>query len=173
MSGLDDPSVLLEPKIGKHGRNENGSGPPKTLSTHHLAERAKISRERQPRKGQSKQQASAASELPPHRRILSLRRSRGDRTALAHSGRASRCTSTPLAGHMSSGRRGSPTGSSTRCIPRPPPHCLLTRPSGGREGKEEGAAWCVTSEEVSARGEVFGTGGREEPEGRADLLRSA
>ena len=52
-NGLDDPSVLLELKIGKHGRNENGSGPPKTLSTHHLAERAEMSGERQPRKGQN------------------------------------------------------------------------------------------------------------------------
>ena len=59
-------------------------------------------------------------------------------------------------------RRGRPTGSSTRCIPRP---SLLTRPSEGREEEEEGAAGCVTSEEVLAIGEVFGTGGREEPEG--------
>ena len=44
-SGLDDPSVLLEPKIGKHGRNENGSRPPKTLSTHHLTERAEATEE--------------------------------------------------------------------------------------------------------------------------------
>ena len=30
-SGLCDPSLFLDPKIGKHGRIENGSGPPKTL----------------------------------------------------------------------------------------------------------------------------------------------
>ena len=29
-SGPYDPSLFLDPKIGKHGRIENGSGPPKT-----------------------------------------------------------------------------------------------------------------------------------------------
>ena len=45
-----DPSLFLDPKIGKHGRIENRSGPPKTLLTHHVAERAVMSGERQPRK---------------------------------------------------------------------------------------------------------------------------
>ena len=56
MSGLYDPSLFLDPKIGKHGRIEKGSGPPKLLSTHHIAECAAMSREMQPRKrrGQGK-----------------------------------------------------------------------------------------------------------------------
>ena len=31
-NGLHDPSLFLDPKIGKHGRIETGSGPPKHLS---------------------------------------------------------------------------------------------------------------------------------------------
>ena len=54
----------------------------------------------------------------------------------------------------------------------PPLPSLLSHPSEGRE-EEEGAAGCMTSEEVPARGEIFGAGGREEPEERDDLLRSA
>ena len=53
VNGLDDPSVLLELKIEK------------TLSTHHLAERAEMSWERISRKGQNGQQAAAVSEQPP------------------------------------------------------------------------------------------------------------
>ena len=48
-SGLKAPSWLPKPKIGKPGRNPNGSGTPKTLPPHHLAGRAKMRRERQPR----------------------------------------------------------------------------------------------------------------------------
>ena len=55
---------FLDPKIGKHGRIENGSGPPKTLPTHYVAERAVMSGERQPRK-RRRQGASAANEQPP------------------------------------------------------------------------------------------------------------
>ena len=47
----------------------------------------------------------------------------------------------------------------------------LTRPPEGSE-EEEGAAGCMTSKEVPARGEDFGAGGREGLEGRADLLHS-
>ena len=63
-SGLYDPSLFLDPKIGKHGRIEKRSGPPKLLSTHHVAECAVMSGEKQPRKrcGQGK---SAATEQPP------------------------------------------------------------------------------------------------------------
>ena len=63
-SGLCDPSLFLAPKIEKHGRIENGSGPPKTLSTHRVAERAAMSGESQPRKRHG-QGASAANEQPP------------------------------------------------------------------------------------------------------------
>ena len=63
-SGLYDPSVLLDPRIRKHGRIEKRSGPPKLLSTHHVAERAVTSEEKQPRK-RSGQGTSAANEQPP------------------------------------------------------------------------------------------------------------
>ena len=48
-SGLNAPSWLPKSKIGKPGRNPNGSGTPKTLPPHHLAGRAEMRRERQPR----------------------------------------------------------------------------------------------------------------------------
>ena len=63
-NGLHDPSLFLDPKIGKHGRFENGSGPLKHLSAHHVAERAVMSGEKQPRK-QNGQGESAANEQPP------------------------------------------------------------------------------------------------------------
>ena len=63
-SGLYDPSLFLNPKIGKHGKIENGSGPPKLLLTHHAAEHAAMSGEKQPRK-QCGQGESAATEQPP------------------------------------------------------------------------------------------------------------
>ena len=63
-SGLYDPSVFLDPRIGKHGRIEKRSGPPKLLSTHHVAEHAVMSGEKQPRK-RSGQGASAVNEQPP------------------------------------------------------------------------------------------------------------
>ena len=43
-SELYDPSVFLALKNGKRGRIEQGSGPPKLLSTHHVAQRAAMSR---------------------------------------------------------------------------------------------------------------------------------
>ena len=39
-SELYNPSLLLDPRIGKHGRIEQWSGPPEPLSIHHVAERA-------------------------------------------------------------------------------------------------------------------------------------
>ena len=62
-SGLYDPSVFLGPKTGKHGRNENGSGLPKTLPTHHLAERAVMSGESRPKTGRSAQGTAASEPL--------------------------------------------------------------------------------------------------------------
>ena len=146
---------------GKPGRIANGSRPPKTLSTHHLAERAVM-------KGRADRgQGRAGSRRPPRTRDSwnpRSRRSRGDRSPNAH--RTSVQYSTPLAEHRSSRRRGSPTGSKTRCIPRPP---LSSHPSEGREEEEGRASGCVTSEEVPARGKEFDTEGREKPEGRNDL----
>ena len=49
-SELYDPSLFLAPKNGKHGRIEQGSDPPKLLSTHHVAEHAVMNGEKQPRK---------------------------------------------------------------------------------------------------------------------------
>ena len=63
-SELCDPSLFHDPKIGKHGRIENGSGSPKTLPTHHVAERAMMSGERQPRERRG-QGESAVNEQPP------------------------------------------------------------------------------------------------------------
>ena len=159
-----DPSLFLDPKIGKHGRIENGSRPPKTLPTHHVEERAVMSRERQPRKRSGQGRPLRTSNLP----LPSSRRSRGSRSSLARTGRATRDTSTPLAGPRSSGRRGSLTGRSTKCIPRPPPPLLACLPQG-REEEEEEASGRKTSEEVPARGEVAVAGGRE-PEGRECYL---
>ena len=62
-SGLYDPSLFLDPKIGKHWRIENGSVPPKLPSTHHITERAAMSGEKQPRK-RRRQGESAATEQP-------------------------------------------------------------------------------------------------------------
>ena len=59
-------------------------------------------------------------------------------------------------------------GCSTRCIPRPLP-LLACPPEGREEEEEEDVSGCLTSEEVHARGEVFGAGGRE-PEGRERFL---
>ena len=42
-NGLYDPSLFFDPKIGKHGRIDNGSVPPKLFSAHHVAERAAMS----------------------------------------------------------------------------------------------------------------------------------
>ena len=68
-SGLYDPSLFLNPKIGKHGRIEKSSGPPKLLPNHHVAERAVMSGEKQPRKRRW-QGASAANEQPPPPQLL-------------------------------------------------------------------------------------------------------
>ena len=64
VSVLSYPSVLLDPKIGNHGRIQSGSGPPKLLSVPHVVERAVRNGEKQPRK-RSRQGASAANKQPP------------------------------------------------------------------------------------------------------------
>ena len=167
-SGLYNPSLLLDPKIGKHGRIEKRSGPPKPLSTHHVAERAVMSGEKQPRKrcGQGK---SAATEQPPSlqlpEELKRQRRARAQQTNIQR--HFPPPPPPPLARLRSSGRRGSFTGHNTRCTPR---HPLLTCPPERREEEEEEVSGCGTSKEVPARGEAPGSGGTE-PEGR-DFLRS-
>ena len=84
--GIHDPSVLLGQKTGKHGRTENGSGPPKTLPTHHLAERAVMSGESQQRKKRSGQQATAVREplldLQPAKELRRQKRACAHRTSV-------------------------------------------------------------------------------------------
>ena len=164
--GIHDPSVFLGQKTGKHGRIENGSFPPKAPPTHHLAERAVMSGESQPRKKRSGQQATAAREplldLQPAKELRRQKRAHPHRTSVQRHFHPSRWT------HGEREER-KPHGKQHKVIPRPPPP-HLSRPSEGREEDEGGAAGCVTSAEVPARGEVVGAGGREEPEGRDDLL---
>ena len=149
MSGPYNPSMLLQ-KLGKPGRIAKGSRPPKTLSTHHLAERAVMRGESQPRTGQSRQQASAAtsdSSTPAPEE--------DKETEVATStGRASSSTSTPLAGP---GRAGGEEAlrEATQGASRGP--TLLSCPSEGREEEEGRASGCMTPEEVPARGEEFDT----------------
>ena len=139
-NGLRDPSLFLDPKIGKHRRIANGSGPQKTPPTHHVAERAVMSRERPPRKRRGQERLLRTSNLP----LNHSHRSRRDRGVLVRSIRATRHTTTPFAGQKSSRRRGRPSGSNTRASQHPPPS---SRPSEGREGDEGEASGCVTSEE--------------------------
>ena len=65
VSGLYDPSLFLNPKIGKHGRIESGSGPSKTLLTHHVAERAVMNGKKLPRKQRGQGESAANEQLPP------------------------------------------------------------------------------------------------------------
>ena len=101
-NGLHDPFLFLDPKIGKHGRIENGSGPSKHLSSHHVTERAVMSGEKQPRK-QRWQGESAANEQPPEG---------AEETEACSLATDERPETLPpyLAGPRSSGRGGSPTG---------------------------------------------------------------
>ena len=62
-SGLHDPSVILGPKTGKHGKNENRNGLPKTLPTHHIAEHAVMSGESKPKTGRSPQGTAVTEPL--------------------------------------------------------------------------------------------------------------
>ena len=75
-NGLYDPSLLLDPKIGKHGRIENRSGPPKLLSADHVTERAAMSRENQPRKRRGQREFAANEQPPPLQLPKELKRQR-------------------------------------------------------------------------------------------------
>ena len=159
-SGLYDPSLFLDPKIRKHGRIKKRSGPPKLLSTHHVAERAVMSGEKQPRK-QRGQGKSAATEQPPPPLQLPKELKRQRRARVQQTNIQKHSPPPPLARPRSSGRRGSLTGHNTRCTLRfpPPPPPLLTCPPEGREEEEEEVPGCRTSEEVPARGEAPGAEG--------------
>ena len=161
---LYDPSLFLDPKIGNHGKIEQGSGPPKLLPTHHVAECAVMSGEKQPRKRRGQGESAAIEQPPPSQLPKRLKRQRHARAQQTKVQRHS----PPLARPRPSGRGGSLTGHNTRCTLRPPPP--LSCPPEGREKEEEEVPGCGTSEEVSARGVVPSAGGTE-PEGR-DFLRS-
>ena len=104
-SWLYNPSLFLDPKIGKHRRIANGSGPPKTLPTHHVAERAVMSWERQPRKQSGQGESAANKHLPPpqlpkeprrqkHLGVLDFRRSTRTGRSLRRWGNRARRAST-------------------------------------------------------------------------------
>ena len=131
-SGPYDPSLLLQPKLGKPGRIANGSRPPKTFSTHHLAERV-VMRGRADR-GRGKAGVRCERETPG----TPAPDGAEETEVPTGTGRASSSTSTPLAGHRSS-RRGSPTGSNTRCIPRPPPSPPAIQKGGRKKGEPQDA----------------------------------
>ena len=155
-SQLCNTSLFLDLKIGKHGRIENRSGPTKTLLTHHVTEHAAMSRERQPRKRRG-QGESAANEQPPHPQLPKgpsrQRRARAHRTGDQRHFQPSCRTEVER-------EERKPHGTEHQVHPETPP-LLACPPEGREEGEVPG---CMTSEEVRARGEVFGTGGTE-PEG--------
>ena len=82
-SGLYDSSLFLDPKIGKHGKIEKRSSPPKLLSTLHVVESAAMSGEKQPRKRRG-QGESTATEQPPSlqlpKKLKRQRRARAQQT---------------------------------------------------------------------------------------------
>ena len=160
-SGLYDPSLFLDPKIGKHGRIENRSGPPKALSTHRIAGRAAMNGESQPRKRRG-QGASAANEQPPSLQLpKGLQRQK-------HSLTPDEQPETLQPFSLDRGRAEGEEASRGATLGAPRGSPLLTCPPEGREEEEEEAPGCVTSEEVRTRGEASGTGGTE-PEGRERL----
>ena len=61
---LSYPSVLLDPKIGNHGRITHGGETPKSLSIPHVVERAARNGERQPRQRRGKGEPDANEQLP-------------------------------------------------------------------------------------------------------------
>ena len=75
-SELYDPSLSLDPKIRKHGRIEQGSGPPKLFSTHHVAEHAVMSGEKQLSKRRGQGESVATEQPPPPQLTKGLKRQR-------------------------------------------------------------------------------------------------
>ena len=163
-NGLYDPSLFLDPKIGKHRRIENGSGSPKLLSTHYIAERAAMNGEKQPRKRRG-QGESAATEQPPSlqlpKELKRQRRARAQQTNVQRHFHPSRWTEVER-------EERKPHETQHQVHPETSP--LSSCPPEGREEEEDEFPGCGTSEEVPARGEAPGAGGTE-PEGR-DLFCS-
>ena len=163
--GLYDPSLFLAPKIGKHGRIEKDSGPPKLLSTHHVAERAAMRGEKQPRKRRG-QRESAVNGQPPSLQLLKelkrQRRARKQQTNVQRYFHPSRWTEVER-------EERKPLWTQHRVHPETPPSPLILPPEGRKEEEEE-VPGCGTSKEVLAQAAAPGAGGTE-PEGH-DLLRS-
>ena len=161
-NGLYDPSLFLDPKIRKHGRIENGSGPSKTLPTHHVAERAVMSGERQPRKRRGQGESAANEQLLPSQLPKEPRR---QNCARAHQTSDQRLLPLSLDRDRAGGEEAS--RDAAQGASRDP--FLLACPPEGRE--EEEASGRKISEEVPARGEVAATVGSA-PEGREERFRS-
>ena len=116
-SGLYDPSLFLDPKIGKHGRIEKGSGSPKLLSTHHVC-RACCDEW-----GEATEEAARAGRVRCERATSPSAAPEGAEETEARSRATDERSETlpPLSLDLrSSGRRGSLTGHNTRCTPKPP-----------------------------------------------------
>ena len=156
VSGPYDPSLLLQPKLGKPGRIANGSRPPKTLSTHHLAERAVM------RGRADRGRGRAGSRGPPRPETPGTPAPEGAEETKFQRAPEERPVALPSS-HWQQVEREErkPHGKQHQVHPEAPP--LSSHPSEGR------ASGCVTFEEVPARGKEFDTEGRKEPEGLNNL----
>ena len=144
-NGLYDPSLFPDPKTGKHGRIENGSGPPKLLSTHHVVECAAMSGEKQLRKRCGQGEYAVTKQPPSLQLPKELKRQRcahAQQTNIQRHFHPSRWTEVEREG-------GSLTGCNTRYTPRPP--CLSSCTPKGQEEEEEEVPGCGTSKEFPHR----------------------
>ena len=87
---LSYPSMLLDPKIGNHGRIERGSDPSKLLPIPHIVEHAVRNREKQPRKRRGQGVSAVNEQLPSRQLPKELKRQKR-----ARNGRVSRDTLPP------------------------------------------------------------------------------
>ena len=167
-SGLYDPSLLLEPKLGKPGEDceqerafeESLDSSPRRVRSDEWGEATEDGAEWAT--GVCYERAAPGSSAPEGVKETESRSRAPDEhpealpPLLLDTGRVGGKEAPREAAQGAS--RGSP---------------LLSHPSEGREEEEEEeAAGCMTSQEAHARGKVFGAGGRES-EGREDLFRSA
>ena len=137
-------------RSGGRGNREQ-SEPPKTLPPHHLAGRAEMKRESQPRQSEKHDSAAKKQLLDPQptNEPRRQKRARVHRTSDQRFLHPSRWTKFEWEERKTLGKQH-------KGIPRPP--TPSSRPSEGREGEEREAPGCVTSEEVPARGKDIGAG---------------
>ena len=64
MTEISYPSVLLDPKIGNHGRITRRGETPKSLLIPHVVEHAARNGERQPRQRRGKGESAVSGQLP-------------------------------------------------------------------------------------------------------------